>query len=104
MPPTRSRCSVCRRPEVAQINAALDLGFSYRWIRDRYGVALASLSRHVKHREAEKDSAAGPEASLEQRVERLEEELAVLRFVVRTDRRLAPGPTELSEDDPFPFL
>ena len=107
MPPTRSACSVCRHAAAAEINAALDLAYSYRWINERYGVSLGALSRHANHRPARDTDGQQPE--LERRLDQLENDVAMLRLVVGTDPRFLHGSREELaevarwEDDGFPF-
>ena len=74
-----SNCSICRHPDAAEINALLELGFGYRLIRDRFGLSLGTLSRHNSHRGC---PANGQPPDLEQRVGRLEQDLATLRLAV----------------------
>ncbi|HTF33591.1 MAG TPA: hypothetical protein VK714_07810 [Myxococcota bacterium] len=43
------KCSVCARADRELVEAALDNGGSFREIRRRFGVALGTIHRHVKH-------------------------------------------------------
>lgn len=51
----RPNCSICRRPDAAKINAALNYGLSFRSIRDRFGASMGTLSRHASHRQPRPD-------------------------------------------------
>ena len=109
MPPTRSKCSVCRHDAAAEINAALSIGYSYRWIVERYGLSLGAISRHAGHRGGESTSADGQSNGLERRVGQLEEDVAMLRLVVGTELLVAANVREelaeldCQEDDGIPF-
>ena len=89
-----------------KIDATLDLGWSYRWIRDRYAVSLGTLSRHANHR----TTAADEEPSLEQCVGQLAEDQAQLRLVVENELQLVRRVLEslavpdMQDDDFFALL
>ena len=106
MPPTRSACSVCRHDAAAEINAALEV-FSYRQISRHFGVSLAAISRHSKHRPREATQE-NEQPSLESRVGQLEGDVAMFRLLFGIGdaaRRSWEEAAELEcrEDDGIPF-
>jgi hypothetical protein len=95
-------CSICQRPDIAQINAALAAGEPKRALERRFGMPHATFTRHAQHVHQEEDRM--PDAIDEQpivqrssaewelvqdRIERFTTEAGKLRATVASqDRRM----------------
>jgi hypothetical protein len=61
--PELSACLVCARPDLADIDAALDAGEGLNATARRFDLSRGAVQRHAKHRDAKSGKA--PEATLE---------------------------------------